>query len=721
MRMLMAFVLLAGAARADIAPTPVEPMDLYRLEQPLDPQVSPDGRSILYLRQTRSAMTDRVDTELWRIDAAAGPPRMLVGADRAPSSPRWSPDGRAVAFIGRDGAKAQVFVITLNDPRARVVSAVSQRPGALAWSPDSRLLAFTSVVERPPVKLFELPAKPEGATWAPGARLIDAAPYRTDPDGQTPPGSRQVFVVPADGSAPARTVTSGPGDWGAQDDSIAFTPDGRAVIASGDPDPRSAWRANQSDLYLFPLDTGLPTQLTREKGSETSPVISPDGTRIAYVGWRDTGQSYQQTDIFVMPVAGGPARNITVRLDRRSAQPHWRADGGAVFFLYEDHGVNRIGTAPVESPAEAAATTPRRARSRARVQEDALGPVGPVVGNTRLLLPSSSGGSYDFAGGVFAYPSVEADRPAVLSLWRNGREIKRLDLNAAWRRTKDIGRMEELWVSSAVDGRRIQAWIQYPPGFDPARRYPLALDIHGGPHIDYGPMFSITHQLYAAAGYVTVFANPRGSVGYGEAFANLIDKVYPDRDHDDLMSVVDAMVARPYVDPDRLYIGGGSGGGVLTAWAIARTDRFAAAAMKRPVVNWTSTALTTDIGALMMDYWFEAPPWEKPDEYWRRSPLSVVAAVRTPTIIITGEADWRTPMSDSEQYFQALQARGVESMLMRMPEANHGFGRPSQWLSAVLATIAWYDRHAARQNPQTQASGSDSQVRQVSGPSSSPQ
>lgn len=716
MRMLVAFVALAGAARADIAPAPVEPMDLYRLEQPLDPQVSPDGRSVLYLRQTRSAMTDRVDTELWRVDAAGGPARLLVGADRAPSSPRWSPDGRTVAFVGRDGARAQVLVIARDDPRVRVISSVSQRPSALAWSPDSRWLAFTSLVERPPVRLFDLPAKPEGATWAPAARLIDAAPFRTDADGQTPPGSRQIFVVPADGSAPARPVTSGPGDWGAQDDSIAFTPDGRAVIASGDPDPRAAWRANQSDLHLIPLEGGPPRRLTGERGSETSPVISPDGTYIAYVGWRDTGGSYQQTDIFVMPLTGGPARNLTAPLDRRSAQPHWRADGRAVFFLYEDHGVNRIGTAPLQTPSPTAATTPRRARA-ARVRVDALGPVGPIVGNTRLLLPSSSGASYDFAAGVFAYPSVETDRPPVLSLWREGREVKRLDLNAAWRSGKDIGRLEEIWVASAFDGRRIQAWIQYPPGFDPTRRYPLALDIHGGPHIDYGPMFSITHQLYAAAGYVTVFANPRGSVGYGAAFANLIDKAYPGRDHDDLMSVVDAMVARPYIDPDRLYIGGGSGGGVLTAWAIAKTDRFAAAAVKRPVVNWASTALTTDIGPLMMDYWFEAPPWEKPDEYWRRSPLSVVGAVRTPTIIITGEADWRTPVSDSEQYFQALQARGVESMLMRMPEANHGFGRPSQWLSAILATIAWYDRHGAGPDPHTPGSGEDRPVRAASEPS----
>jgi acylaminoacyl-peptidase len=267
------------------------------------------------------------------------------------------------------------------------------------------------------------------------------------------------------------------------------------------------------------------------------------------------------------------------------------------------------------------------------------------------------------------------------------------DLNAAWRETRDIGRLEEIWVKSGADGRRVHGWILYPPGFDPSRKYPLALDIHGGPHIDYGPMFSITHHLYAAAGYVVLFTNPRGSIGYGEAFASLINRAYPGKDHDDLMSSVDAVVARGFIDPARLYIGGGSGGGVLSSWAIGKTDRFAAASVKRPVINWASTALTTDIGAAMGTAWFDRWPWEEPEKYWARSPLSLVGKVRTPTLIITGEHDWRTPMSDSEQYFQALQLQGVESALMRLPEASHGFGRPSQWLAAILGTIGWYDRH----------------------------
>jgi acylaminoacyl-peptidase len=486
------------------------------------------------------------------------------------------------------------------------------------------------------------------------------------------------------GAAP-RQITRGKGDWGVRDEAPAWLPDGSALVVSGDTDPAARRRANQSDLWLWPLAEGAaPRQLTRDDGTEQSPAVSPDGRQLAYVGWRTRRNSYQRNDLFVMPLgavaagaaprAGATARNLTQALDRNIEQPRWREDGAGLHFLYQDLGVNRIGFVDA-----AGATAPQQ-----RVAE---------VGNTRLLLPSSGGGSYSAARGLFAYPSVEADRPAALAVDQGSGERILWDLNAAWRETRDIGRLEEIWVKSGADGRRVHGWILYPPGFDPSRQYPLALDIHGGPHIDYGPMFSITHHLYAAAGYVVLFTNPRGSIGYGEAFASLINRAYPGKDHDDLMSSVDALLARGFIDPARLYIGGGSGGGVLSSWAIGKTDRFAAASVKRPVINWASTALTTDIGAAMGTAWFDRWPWEEPEKYWARSPLSLVGKVRTPTLIITGEQDWRTPMSDSEQYFQALQLQGVESALMRLPEASHGFGRPSQWLAAILGTIGWYDRH----------------------------
>jgi len=666
----LALIMVGPLAMAE-GVTPVSALDLYKLEQPLDPQLSPDGSQVAVLRQIRDIQKDKAVNELWLVATATGERRLLVGADRSPNTARWSPNGKSIAFIGTEGTKAQLFVVSVADGRARLITSGAQQPTSLSWSPDSTSLAFVSLVEEKPKPFYTLPPKPETATWATAPKIVQTYPYRADGDGWLTPGALQVFVVSAAGGAP-KQITQGAGDWGSRDGAPAWTPDGQGIVVSADLAPDARRRANQSDLFLVPIAGGIPRQLTSDNGSETDPAISPDGTQVAYIGWRAKATSYQQTNVFVMPLSGAPARNLTAKLDRPTEQAAWRADGKGLQFLYQDQGVNRVGFVSTSGTVSVAV---------------------PEVGNTRLLLPSSGGGSYSEAAGLFAYPSVEADRPASLALWVNGSEKILWDLNAEWRATKNIGPLEEIWTKSSADGRRVHGWILYPPNFDNTKKYPLAMDIHGGPHIDYGPMFSITHHLYAAAGYVVVFTNPRGSIGYGEAFANLINRAYPSQDHDDLMSSVDAVIARGFIDTNRLYIGGGSGGGVLTAWATGKTNRFAAASVKRPVINWTSTALTTDIGATMGQYWFDKMPWEEPEKYWARSPLSLVGNMRTPTLIITGEADWRTPMSESEQYFQALQLQGVESALMRLPEAGHGFGRPSQWLAAILGTIGWYDTH----------------------------
>lgn len=669
---------MGGVSAAAEQRLPVQALDLYRLEQPVDPQLSPDAKRIAVLRETRDIQTDRVQTELWLVNVADGSRQLLIGADKQPRSARWSPDGQKIAFVGREGGKPQIFVLDLQDGRSRAITRLAQAPSNIAWSPDSSQLAFVMLVEIKPAAFYELPKKPDGAQWAAEPRIVRGYPYRTDSGGWSTPGERHLFVVPADGAIEPRQLTQGRGDWGARDESPAWMPDGRSLVVSADTHEAARRRANQSDLWqVFLAERSEPRQLTRDDGSETSATISPDGRELVYVGWRNRRNSHQRTDLFWLALqhdkpSATAAINLTASLDRVASQPQWREDGAGVYFQYQDQGINRVGFVT-------------RERVISRVVE--------AFGATRLLLPSSGGSAYSAAAGVFAYPSAEPDQPATLAVTDVNGTRTLWNMNLAWRAQRDIGRLEELWVKSSADRRLVHAWVLYPPGFDPSKKYPLALDIHGGPHLDYGPMFSITHHLYAAAGYVVAFANPRGSIGYGEEFASLINRAYPGKDHDDLMSVVDAVIAKGFIDADRLYIGGGSGGGVLSSWAIGKTNRFAAASVKRPVINWASTALTTDIGATMAGYWFDRMPWEEPEKYWTRSPLSLVGKVRTPTLIITGEHDWRTPMSDSEQYFQALQLQGVESALMRLPEASHGFGRPSQWLAAILGTIGWYDSH----------------------------
>jgi len=262
---------------------------------------------------------------------------------------------------------------------------------------------------------------------------------------------------------------------------------------------------------------------------------------------------------------------------------------------------------------------------------------------------------------------------------------------------RELGRVEEIRVPSSFDGREIQAWLVYPPGFDPRAAepasLPLLLEIHGGPFADYGARFAMEMQLYAAAGYLVLYANPRGSTSYGEEFGNLIHHAYPGNDYDDLMSCVDAVIEGGRVDPRRLFVTGGSGGGVLTAWIVGKTERFRAAVVAKPVIDWTSFVLTADMYPYFARYWFASPPWEDPMAYWERSPLSLVGNVTTPTMLLTGEADHRTPISQSEELYQALKLRRVPTALVRVPGASHGIAnRPSQLIAKVAHVLAWFER-----------------------------
>ena len=295
----------------------------------------------------------------------------------------------------------------------------------------------------------------------------------------------------------------------------------------------------------------------------------------------------------------------------------------------------------------------------------------------------------------FFHTEIAATHPADVAVVRGGTLRRLTDLNAGLLAGKTLGKVTPLTVASTAGGLPIDAWMVTPPNFDPARKYPLILDIHGGPFASYGPVWSTDDQLYAAAGYVVVYANPRGSTSYGEDFANRIHHNYPSEDYDDLMSVVDAAIAKGNVDPDALYVTGGSGGGLLTSWIVGKTDRFRAAVAQKPVIDWTSEVLTTDGYTSMAKYWFGKMPWEDPQQYWRRSPLSLVGNVKTPTAVMVGEDDHRTPPGEAEQFYAALQIRAVPTMLIRVPGASHGSyaDRPSQLIAENAAILAWFDRY----------------------------
>ena len=352
----------------------------------------------------------------------------------------------------------------------------------------------------------------------------------------------------------------------------------------------------------------------------------------------------------------------------------WAEDGSGLYFQYDDEGNTRLGFVSLDGKIETLAEN---------------------VGGLSLGRPYSAG-SYSVArDGSFAFTHSRPDHPADVAVGKRNQPTRRLTrLNDDLLGHKQIAEVEEIWLDSSFDGRRIQAWLTRPPGFDPSKKYPLILEIHGGPFANYGDRFAAEVQLYAASGYVVLYVNPRGSTSYGQEFGNLIHHDYPGQDYDDLMSAVDAVIARGFVDEKQLFVTGGSGGGVLSAWIVGKTDRFAAAVVAKPVINWYSFCLTSDNYAFFYKYWFPGPPWEHTEHYMKRSPLSLVGNVTTPTMLLTGEVDYRTPMSESEQFYQALQLRKVESALVRVPGASHEIAeRPSQLMTKVAHVLKWFEMH----------------------------
>lgn len=675
---LLSIALLTPALAAQQASVDVfEPMDVFGLEWATDPQISPDGTDVVYVRNGFDVMTDRRTPNLWIASADGALHRPLTSGTDGHGSPRWSPSGDRLLWVSSAEGSSQMWLRWMDTGEEARITNLTESPAALSWSPDGEWIAFTMFVERTPGPelMTGMPAPPEGAEWAAPAEVVEDIQYKSDgnPD-LIEQGFTHVFVVPAEGGTP-RQVTSGDFDH----TSPSWTPDGDLVIVANRR-PDADREANDTDLYEVDLDTGVLTRLTDRYGPDASPTVSPDGSRIAYTGFDDEYLGYHLTRVYLMNRDGSGKREIATGLDRDVEAVHWDAGGAGLYVQYTTEGVGRIAHVTLDG---------------------AVTDLADDLGGTSIGRPYSGGSFSVTPEGTFAYTLSSPYHPSEVAVGTRGGEVERLtELNADVLGHLELGQVEEIWWESSFDGRRVQGWIIRPPGFDADEEYPLVLEIHGGPFAAYGPHFTPELQLYAAEGNVVLYTNPRGSTSYGTEFANLIHHAYPGNDYDDLMSGVDAVIERGWVDPDRLYVTGGSGGGVLTAWIVGQTDRFAAAAVQKPVINWASFVLHADAVPFFAKYWFGELPWEDPMAYWERSPLSLVGNVTTPTMLVTGEFDYRTPMSESEQYYGALQLEGVPSALVRIPGASHGIAaRPSQLLAKVTSVLGWFERYPVRGRP----------------------
>ena len=648
----------APAEQQPAAPAPApsrtfDAHDLFGLEVASDPQISPDGRRIAYVRRSGDIMTDRVRPSIWVVDTALGEQAPLVAGPGAHSSPRWSPDGTRLAYISTaEGGAAQLYVRWMASGESVRITGLPNTPSSIAWSPDGRQLGYVMLVPSEAPKMGKTPARPEGAQWAEPLQQINTVTYRADGQGLLRPGFRHVFVVPAEGGAP-RQLTSG--DFH-HDGPIDWSNDNRTVYFSAYRAPDWQQAPGYGDIHSVDVATTAVRQLTNVKGTEGSPAVSPDGSRIAYVGFEDRGYAYTQSQLYVMDRDGSNRRSLYV--------------------LFTERGVTKV----------------------ARVGLD---------GNVRTVAEGLSGSGIDrpYTGGEFsvandgtlAVTAGTATRPAEVAVVRGGAARMLTRLNADLFDHKRLGEVRRIEARSSHDRRPVEGWPTLPPNPVEGPRHPLILEIHGGPWAAYGPHFASDNQLFAAAGYAVLSVNPRGSTSYGQEFADLIHRAYPGNDYDDLISAVDAAIAQGLVDPNQLFVTGGSGGGVLSSWIIGKTDRFRAAAVQKPVINMTSQVLTADAVPYFARNWFGAMPWEDQAAYWRRSPLSLVGNVKTPALVIVGTEDQRTPPSEAEQLYTALQLRGVPTALIRIPGAPHNLvGRPSQNAARVSAILDWFGRYRSR-------------------------
>jgi len=519
----LALSLAPPAASAKDAPsTTFEAVDVFALEYADDPQMTPDGRAVIYTRVSGDIMTDRFGSSIWMLNTDGTDHRPLVQGNGNYVSPRLTVNGDRLAYVASENGAVEIRVRWFDTGQIASIARLPAGPSNLVWSPDGATLAFTMFVETPGPTPAALPPTPKGAEWAPPVTVIDEVVYRADGAGYLSQGHTQIFTVPADGGSPRQRTFAAHH----HDGPVRYTPDGASLIFTANDNEDAIFDPIEGDIFDLELATDTVTQLTHRDGPDSSPAISPNGDLIAYTGFDDARQGYQVTRLYVMNRDGSNPRLVTGALDRSVGPPAWARDGRSIYTLYNDHGDTKLAQIGLDG------TT--------RV-------VAEGVGGTTLGRPYSSGAFAVGPNGRFVVTVTTPDRPADLAVGDRRSTSLITHLNDDLLSQKTFGALEEIEVASSHDQRPIQAWIVFPPQFDPEQEYPLLLEIHGGPFANYGPRFSSEIQLYAAAGYVVVYANPRGSTSYGGEFGNLIHHAYPSEDYDDLMSVVDAEIGRAHV------------------------------------------------------------------------------------------------------------------------------------------------------------------------------
>ncbi len=659
---LLAFSLLfALTTLAQPKPRLLDKETFLDMESVGNPNISPDGKQIVFSRTWVDKVKDQYRSNLWIVESDGSRVRELTTGDREDSAPVWSPDGKRIAFMSDRDGTAQLFVMYVDTKEVAQLTHLEQAPTSFKWSPDSKQLAFTAfVADNDPILNIKLPERPRGAQWAVPAVLVDRLSWRSDGRGPVPKGSSHVFTIDAVLGGTPRQITSG--KYNQQ--SFDWANDAKTIYVSGIRKPEAEYQRGDSEIYAVDLASLEVKTLTDRKGPDGAPAVSPDGKWIAYVGYDDKSYTNHVANLYLMSSDGSGKKLLAGNLASSPQNVGWWPTSNGLSFTVEAKGVTDICWISF-----------------------ANNQVRKTSTNTML-----SGFSVATNGQIAAVNTSHKE-PGTLVTFKPDdvtKMTKLVDVNNDVLSGVKLGEAEELWYTSK-DNLKVQGWLIKPANYEAGKKYPLVLWIHGGPWSMYSVAWNWAFQNFAANGYAVLYTNPRGSTGYGQEFVNGIQYSYPGKDYDDLMAGVDAALAKGFVDDRNLFVCGGSGGGVLTAWIVGHTDRFTAAVSMRPVINWHSFVGVTD-GPSWYNQ-FQKYPWEDPMEFAVRSPLHYVANVKTPTMVMTGEADLRTPMGQSEEYYRALKMLKKETLLVRMPDEFHGWRRPSHQLAQQLYLLAWFEKY----------------------------
>ena len=631
-------------------------LDLYLdLETVSDPQISPDGSQIIYTRGWVDKLADRRESSLWVMNADGSRNRFLVRGSGA----RWSPTGDRITYTAQAEPRGTQIFVRYMDAEGAItqVTRVEKSPSGIAWSPDGTKIGFTMSVDAKNAWPIKMPRAPEGARWVETPRIVERLDYRSDGTGFDDDGYRHIFVVPATGGTP-RQLTDG--NW--NHNGLEWTPDGKQILFSSMRVADAEYQWRESDIYSVSLDTGSIKQLTTRKGPDGNPQVSPDGKRVAYTGNDWSKDTWQDSKLYVMNIDGTDHRMISGAWDRSPQSITWKEDGNGVYFTAQDQGSQNLYLIPL-----------------AGVRADE---VQTVTRGTQMLTTSSI--AKGKAVGVLTSPQKPGD---IVSFdVNNPSQVKQLtNVNEDILAGKKLGDVTEMWYTSA-DGMKIQGWYITPPDFDPTKKYPMQLHIHGGPHSMYG----VGLQLRLAGARGQRLRRPlhqpaRQHRVRQRRSATRSCAPIPSKDYDDLMAGVDELLKKGFVDSRNMFVTGCSGGGVLTAWTVGKTDRFAAASANCPVIDWLSFVGTTDGATLVLQ--LREAAVGRPERALRRSPLTYVGNVKTPTMLMTGVNDLRTPMPQTEQFYSALKLLKVPTAMVRFNEEWHGTTSPARRTSCARSCI----------------------------------